>query len=188
MSASDWSSSSLDAGRAGHRIPRPVCVCVCRYVERGGKGEIQEAEGGQGDARGYGNLSPICKMHTHALAPTICLARLGDDVEMHVPHLLVGQGAIVLQDIVVLRSQGCRYPPHDGEEVGQRGVRQLVQPGRVHLGDDQGVALGQGLDVEEGQGRLRLQDLAGGDGALDDLWCLPGECAGGPRVRKRVSR
>jgi hypothetical protein len=84
-------------------------------------------------------------------------------MHMHMIHHLMRNPSIILQDVIILCPLGSGYLRCYGEEFGEVVVRDVGQFGAVVLGDHEGVAGGEGVDVEEGEGFLRLDELHGGD-------------------------
>lgn len=97
----------------------------------------------------------------------------GDDMEVDMGHGLAGVGAVVLQDVDRFGPGDLLEGPHDaGQDLAHRrgvlvgqGVDGL---GRL-LGDHQGVALAQRVDVEDGDDMVVLIDFVGRDFAADDF-------------------
>jgi len=96
-----------------------------------------------------------------------------DDVDVEMHDGLVGEGAVVLEEVVRRRAGGLEHGPADaGEGAAQGGggvVAELVHGDGGLFGDDEGVAAGEGEDVEEGKDAVVLVDFVAGDFAADDL-------------------
>lgn len=98
---------------------------------------------------------------------------LGDDVKVDVEHGLVGEFAVVLQDVVRLRACGGENCSRDAGEGAAdcccRLVVELVECCDFTFGDDERVAFAQREDVEERKDVRIFVDLVGGDFASDDF-------------------
>ena len=84
-------------------------------------------------------------------------------MKMHMVNLLMRRSPIILQYIIILRSHQLRNLAHYGQHLTQLIFGYFSQFGAVVFGDDEGVALGEGLDVEEGEDRGRVVELEAGD-------------------------
>lgn len=97
----------------------------------------------------------------------------GDDVDMEVHDGLVGEGAVVLEEVVGGGAGGAEDRAADAGEGSTEGgggvVAELVHGDGGLFGDDEGVAAGEGEDVEEGEDAVVLVDFVAGDFAADDL-------------------
>jgi hypothetical protein len=86
----------------------------------------------------------------------------GDDVEMNVHDDLAGGGTVVLEDVDGFGSGGGLDGGDEGREMtGEGGEvfgRHFVDGGEVSFWDEEGVAFGDGVDVEEGDGVRGVKD------------------------------
>jgi hypothetical protein len=105
-------------------------------------------------------------------AQTIAPRSFGDDVEVDVEDGLMGGGSVVLQDVAIVAAggggDGATQAREDAADGGGRVVGEFGEGGLGFFGDDQGVAGGEGIDIEEGQDVGVLVDFVAGDLALDD--------------------
>jgi len=101
------------------------------------------------------------------------IVELGDDVEVDVHDGLVGGRAVVLENIERGRAGGLHDGTADAWQDAANGgggvVGELVERDGGFLGDDEGVALAERADVEEGEGAGVLVDFVAGNLAADDL-------------------
>ena len=82
---------------------------------------------------------------------------------MHVTHGLVGRGAVILQDVEVPGPRGLAHRTAQTRQHSTNGgggfIRQLVQRFSRLFWDDQSMAVGYGVNVQEGQHVLVFVDL-----------------------------
>ena len=84
-------------------------------------------------------------------------------MEVDMVDLLVRNATVVLEDIVVLGPDSKRNLLCYWQNLGQRLIWDIVELLAVVLWDDEGVAAGQWLDVEEGVDVWRVVELEGRD-------------------------
>ena len=106
--------------------------------------------------------------------PAIGLAGVaGDEVEVDVEDGLPGDFAIELEEGKAIAVEAVfeegGHALDGGHHAGELFGGQVEEVGRVELGDDEGVAAAEGINVQEGVGVLILKDLVGGDFAADDF-------------------
>jgi len=90
-------------------------------------------------------------------------------MEVYVVHYLMCQSAIVLQNVVVLRTNSRCQLLHYWEYFAQLVVRDVCELRAVMLWDDECMSLAQRLDIEESKDLVGFEQLEGRNVAFDDL-------------------
>lgn len=96
---------------------------------------------------------------------------------MYVVHLLVGNSAVVLQNVVALAFRGIVFIEFQDfgqlldhwQQLGKILIGDIVQLGAVVFGNNKTVSLSSGLNVQEGVSVLCLKQLERRDFTLDDF-------------------
>lgn len=84
-------------------------------------------------------------------------------MKMHMINLLMSGPSIILQDIIIRSAGSDGESLEDGKDFGKGVVGDVVEFCAVVFGDHEGVAGGEGVDVEEGEGFFGLEEFEGGD-------------------------
>lgn len=103
-----------------------------------------------------------------ANAKAFLLTRLGYHVKMNVVDLLVSNGAIVLEDIIVSSTSGSDELLDSRQDLAQLVIRDVMKLCAVVLGDDKCVSLAEGPNVKESKSLVAFEELEGRDLALDN--------------------
>lgn len=95
---------------------------------------------------------------------------------MNMRNDLVGDRAVILQDVVAiaLQSRNVKFRSNcdslgQRKQISQVLIRNVVKLLAVVLGDDQGMPLGRGANIEKGIRFRRFSDFLGGDFPTDDF-------------------
>ena len=146
---------------------------LCALEGRGGglsRAALFAAEGGEDGREVFGGG----KFIPGEGGPAIGLAGVaGDEVEVDVEDGLAGDFAIELQEgEAVALEAGLEEGGHvlnGGHHASEFFGGQMEEVGGVELGDDEGVAAAERINIQEGVSVLVLIDLVGGDFATDNL-------------------
>jgi len=90
-------------------------------------------------------------------------------MKMYVINLLMRNATIILQHIIILCASSLDQFLQNRQDLGQLIIWYISQFFTVEFGDHEGVAFGEGIDVEEGEDGGGFVELEGGDVSFDDL-------------------